>query len=252
MQKNLARREEGVIVSFEDKYAGIISVDDDDFVSIGCWRAALEVMARCTIELIKHDMCSNSSSLKLEIADTVASSFQHANPSALYSDDVLSSLYYIAGWYITACLKAGRIRAGKRNDGDIGKVMISLFECGSIEQKDTNNIPTEKVVRSEIFGGLKFISAVYFDFILKLEYVFVRCLTSTKLAVLGNSLVQRLYRDLCGNIDHRRCVLNIMSDVIVKDDALDDLVLYLVRTYCQMRGKDFCRNLMATNFNNLG
>ena len=184
----------------------------------------------------------------------VTSSFREVNIRALYSNDMLSIAYYIVGWHITACLKAGRIRVGKKNDGLLGKGMISLFERGIVDQKDTDNIRTEKVVRLKMFGGLKFVSAAYFDFVLRLEYVFVRYLTSTKLAVLGSSLVQRVFADLATSIDLEESLYNMMSgsDDVVEDKIMDEPVGYLVRTYCRMRGKDFCRNMMATNFKNLG
>jgi len=105
----------------------------------------------------------------------------------------------------------------------------------------------------EMFGGLNFVSATYYDFVLKLEYVFVRCLTSTKLAVLGSSLVQRVYNDICVNIYVRQSLVNVMRvDDELEDEIMDDLVAYLVHMYCHMRGEYFCRNIMATNFTSLG
>jgi len=47
--------------------------------------------------------------------------------------------------------------------------------------------------------------------------------------------------------------VNVMrGDDELEDEIMDDLVAYLVRTYCGMRGKEFCRNIMAINFTNLG
>ena len=69
----------------------------DDFVPVGSWRATLVLMARCVIDLFKHDMCSNSSTLALEIVSTISSAFSETNVQALYSDEILSCLYYIAG-----------------------------------------------------------------------------------------------------------------------------------------------------------
>ena len=68
--------------------------------------------------------------------------------------------------------------------------MILLFEYSTVERDEINNLPTDKVIRSEMFGGLHVVSAACFDFVLKLACVFVRCLTWTKLAVLRNKLVQ--------------------------------------------------------------
>lgn len=184
---------------------------------------------------------------------------------AFFPNEILSSVYYIAGWHISACLKAGRIRAGKRMDGRLGKVMISLFECGTVDRNDNNNLPTEKVVRSEMFGGLNFVFALYYDFILKLEYVFVKCLISEKLAVLGNNLIQRISTNLCESIEVRQCVQHVISgdndsaetisiddSDTIDNDIIDNLVVYLIQTYCRMGGKDFCCQIMATYFKNLG
>ena len=250
MQRSLSRYEEELIAFFEHEHVGMVNVGGD-IIQIGSWRATLGVMARCVIELIKHDMCSDSSSLTMEFTATVKSSFSETNSMAVFPSDMLSTIYYIAGWHITACLKAGRIRSGKRMDGQLGKAMITLFECGTADLNDVNNLPTEKVIRCEMFGGLNCVSAGYYDFILKLEYVFVKCLTSEKLAVLGNSIIQRISHILCGSVEVRQCVQQVM-DSTIDNDVMDDLVSYLIQTYCRMRGKDFCRQIMATNFKNLG
>ena len=198
-------------------------------------------------------MCSDSTSSSLEISRTVELSFTEEDISALYSSEMLSTLYYIAGWHVTACFKAGKIRAGKKGDGELGKTMIELFECGTVNKADTLNLPTEKVVRSEMFGGLSFVSASYYEFILRIEYVFVKCLTSTKLAVLGNTLVQRVYQNLCESTSLRMCIEGILdSDDGIDKEVMDMLVLFLVQTYCRMRGKDYCRQIMTTEFKDLG
>lgn len=112
-------------------------------------------------------------------------------------------------------------------------------------------------MRTEIFDGFSFVSASYFEFILKLKYVFVKCLTSVKLAVSGNSLIQRMYHSLCESIDVRRCIQLVFSGIndstvaILLDDPdavnkiiMDDIITYLIQTYYHMRGKDFSRHIM--------
>ena len=44
----------------------------------------------------------------------------------------------------------------------------------------------------------------------------------------------------------------LFDDEIEDEIVLAEAVLFMCRTYCRMRGKDFSRNLMATEFNNLG
>jgi len=101
---------------------------------------------------------------------------------------MLQSIYYVAGWHITACFKTGKKKKGK-----LGKIMISLFKCGTVDRDQTGDLPTGKVLRSEMFRALHFVSDLYVKFILRLEYIFARCLTPMKLVVLGNSLLQQVY-----------------------------------------------------------
>ena len=143
MQKELTQREEALICSFEDQH--VVMVPVDGYISRGRWRATLGVLARCVIDLIKNDMCSDSTSSSLEISTRVESSFTEEDISALYSSEMLSTLYYIAGWHITACFKAGKIRARKKGDGELGKTMIEFFECRTVNKADAINLPTEKI-----------------------------------------------------------------------------------------------------------
>ena len=94
-------------------------------------------------------------------------------------------------------------------DGQLGKLMIELFECGTVNKADDINLPPEKVARSDMFGGLSFVSKLYYEFILRIEYIFVKSLTSVKLAVLGNTLVQRVFQSLCESIPLRMCIERI-------------------------------------------
>ena len=73
-----------------------------------------------------------------------------------------------------------------------------------------------------MFGGLNFVLADYYDFVLRLEYVFVRCLASTKLAVLENSLVLRVLNELCGNMDMKVLLIDMMGG---DDDVEDDFMV---------------------------
>ena len=108
-------------------------------------------------------------------------------------------------------------------NSNLGQLMILLFECASVDQKDANNLPTEKVVRLEMFGGLNFVSLAYYDFVLRLEYVFVKSLTSVKLAVLGDNLIDKVCNYLGESGEIRYCVQDILSyDADVTDTSDDD------------------------------
>ena len=46
-------------------------------------------------------------------------------------------------------------------------------------------------------------------------------------------------------------IINMIGED-TEENVVSELISHLVRTYCRMRGKDFCRQLMATDFTNLG
>ena len=80
----------------------------------------------------------------------------------------------------------------------------------------------------------------------------MKCLTPTKLVILGHLLIQCVYNNLSSSIGLQKCIEKVIGDNNSFEETRDDLVAYLVWTYCHMRGKDFCRHIMATNFLNLG
>ena len=71
------------------------------------------------------------------------------------------------------------------------------------------------------------------------------------LAVLGHDIIIRVYQELSHCIELRKMAKNILMTEADGDD-LSDLVQYLTKTYCQMRGRDYCRQMMVTDFDNLG
>ena len=131
--------------------------------------------------------------------------------------------------------------------------MEEHFENSIVEQDDAevSDLPVKKVMRTQEFGGLKFVSKDFYHFVLRLEHVFVLTRTPNILAVLGHNIINRVYEDLVRSVPTR----NMVKDILFIEppvEELHDLVKYLVQTYCCMRGKDYCRQLMRTDFNNLG
>ena len=108
---------------------------------------------------------------------------------------------------------------------------------------ELNTLPTGKVVDTMEFGGLRFVSRSFYELIIRFEHVFVTNLTPTRLAILELSLIQKVYNGLKDNFELKAMVENILS-VDYEDEVTSDIVSYLVQTYCRMRGKDFCRQMI--------
>lgn len=79
----------------------------------------------------------------------------------------------------------------------------------------------------------------------------MKILQPNTLAILGNKIILNLYEEVLENIEVREAVKDLLL-ASYSDDIIFQLTKYLIRTYCRMRGKDFCRKLMSADFNNLG
>ena len=78
------------------------------YMLLGSWQGTMGVIARAVIDLIKHDMCSDSSTVTLEISQTINLVFVETKIRSLYKPEMLLSIYYVAGWHITTYFKAGK------------------------------------------------------------------------------------------------------------------------------------------------
>lgn len=78
MQRDLTKQEKKIISSFEVRNANIFLANMDinvssskRFMLLGSWRGTMGLISRIIIDLIKHDMCSDSSKVTLEISNTI-------------------------------------------------------------------------------------------------------------------------------------------------------------------------------------
>ena len=90
----------------------------------------------------------------------------------------------------------------------------------------------------------------YLNFVLRIEFVFVKLLTKNNLVVIGNKLISKIYDEIIAHNFARREILTIIIDVFYFE-TMNTLIFFMVRTYYRMRGKYFVRNLTMTNFKNL-
>ena len=86
------------------------------------------------------------------------------------------------------------LKASKKTKGKISWALEKLAENGiaTFEQAKVSELPMQNVLRSFQFGGLCYVSEEYFHLIMRLEYIFVKSLTTTKLCVLGKDLIECL------------------------------------------------------------
>ena len=133
-----------------------------------------EVMCCCLYELCHQfiSICKNLEYKQVDIhgiSDVVENSFKEDIAVMLESSNqkVLETLYYIAGWSLHAMKKAAlRRRAGT---AVIMNYLVG-FCSNTQDEARASGLPTEKIDRVMAFGGLKFPSEKYFEFIYRYEY----------------------------------------------------------------------------------
>ena len=213
------------------------------------WKGLLWQVGDAAISLIKADLCCSSSHIQESVSKTVTSAFESDMNEilSLFHKNMQASVYYVAGWHIRAALKASKKRKGKMK-----RILQRLAENGTATLEEVQDLPISKVLKSDQYGGLCYVSNAYFQIIIRLEYIFVKLLTISKLCVLGKDLIKTVYQCIHENDLFSDSVVRILDNNTFDSDVIDTLLKYLARTYCRMRGKDFCQALMQKDFNNLG
>ena len=157
------------------------------------------------------------------------------------SPSILETLYYITGWTISACRKV----AEQRRE-EVATALRYLANSCTITSSvaKPKNLPTGKIDRIMAFGALSYASQEYFEFILRIEEVYVRLLTNENLIVHGSFLIHKIKTNLLNNSDVKWVFNKFMmpnSKKEIRNVSLD----YLLGIYARMRGKDFCFKLLS-------
>ena len=112
------------------------------------------------------------------------------------------------------------------------------------------SLPTAKVEKVELFGGLHFANEDFFSFVERLEYVFVTTLTPELLVMNGSCVINLVYSTL----NTEESVLAMVAsfcEIKASIETVSAVTTYITRAYCRMRGKDFARRLMARDTHSL-
>mmetsp|Transcript_13644 Transcript_13644/g.13212 ORF Transcript_13644/g.13212 Transcript_13644/m.13212 type:complete len:240 (-) Transcript_13644:34-753(-) len=207
------------------------------------WKGLLSSLCGAVFEMVKHNMCTDFSLTMLSVHAVVRDCF-----SLQYSDLVncfcriengeklLSSIYYIAGWLLSSMKKA----AIRRQEPLRGR-MIRLYKTNLISQEKASILllPSKKVECVQESGGLAFVSLAFYTFSLKLEYIFVKTLQETTLAILGHLIIEEVYTSLRNSQTVRSIVVELLEgdglSCGINEDNLTEIVSYLVKTWCRMR-----------------
>lgn len=199
---------------------------------------------------VKYEMKYEISIGKKKVKDIVNTAFA-SNIETIekeFSDKrTKEALYYIAGWLLHAINQAS-----KRRRKELGKVLesIVIYSNETDKEKARKELPALKIEKCEKLDGLKYSNQSFFNFIMRMEYVFVNLLTPELLVMNGSGLINSIFVELASDSNAMKNLFQFVGDEYNVSDV-NDALKFISQTYCRMRGKDFCRRLMAIDTKSL-
>ena len=251
-QKLLTRRLEKVLVDFVESKHNEFNLEMGVFDLPQRVRGVVRLHASNFLRITKQEMCNNITGGGKKVQSIVKNAFSIGIDKIREENDMRNSgqetLYYVTGWLLHAALKAA-----KQREKEIREQLLVLVENASLAKDiavGNDNLPTNKVEGVEQFGGLKYANVSFYNFVMRLEYVFNKTLTSELLMMNGACLIDLVYVTL----NHDENLLQMMGQFCedkVGNEVLAAVTKYITRAYCRMRGKDFSRKLMSRDTHSL-
>lgn len=204
---------------------------------------------------VKYEMKYEISIGKKKVKDIVNTAFTSRIETIEkeFSDErTKEALYYIAGWLLHAINQAS-----KRRRKELGKILESIVIQGNEtdKKKAKKELPALKIEKCEQLDGLKYSSQSFFNFVMRMEYVFVNLLTPELLVMNGSGLIDMVFVQLASDDNALKILYQFIGDEYNEpsenEHTVKEALQFISQTYCRMRGKDFCRRLMAIDTNSL-
>jgi hypothetical protein len=158
----------------------------------------------------------------------------------LPDDPILKNTwYYVASWLILAAEK--RLKCGANS---VKPTLTELLKTAEASQAELAILPTGKVDKAEIHEGrMKRASRSFFHFVAVVEKVCEQLLVMQTIKIEGPQFIRPFCRILCMH----STIQNQLKECCpsVEHGGIVELAELLIRTYMQMRGKDFVRKIMG-------
>ena len=154
---------------------------------------------------------------------------------------VLETLYYILGFMLNSMRKLSLRMSEQISDSF--RYLHNKCKIIQVIAKNNVDLPREKVDCIIAFGGLTYPSADFFEFSLRIENVFVSCLSEQNLVIYGPRLIDKIRMNLIEN----KLVLTAFSKFLpgsITNELLQDVSRCFFTVYSRMKGKDFSYKLL--------
>jgi hypothetical protein len=156
------------------------------------------------------------------------------------------TLYYITGWLLRVAEK----QAARRKQGScLQNALTELVKNASAtDATEISSLPTRKVTEVQIHEAkLKCPSADFFNFVALVEHICETLLLEENLVIHGPGIV----KDLAKILQTETAVLSRLKKCIglpnIEAECLEETAGCLIRSYMNMRGKDYVRTILGAS-----
>ena len=158
------------------------------------------------------------------------------------SDLLNQTIYYISGTMVTTVAKLS-----SRRKGELAIAMAHLKEVASIEKDAAKlkGLPIDRVEEREK-SGLVYSSDDFYTCWKRIEYVFRSLLSGANIAVYGTGIVGDIGHALESFVDEVGFSALLSEDVCSRETMMG-VFRSLLRSYCNLRGKDYAFKKNAVN-----
>ena len=231
----------------ESFFSGCSQTSDLSGHYIAIWFLLSSVFIWC----VRKEMCNGVSDGIEKVEIIVKEAFtKEINDIFMASESMnlknyQEKIYMLAGYLVNATEKASK---QKKDDSKIQIVMKEFTNAVKLNWDDSEAIaklPAGEVIRVELFGGLKYVTEKFFQFVMRIESVFVSCLKPEYLVMVGSDLIVRVYSSFIDDPGAHEFISSFLTNYDKDDDEVIILTKYVTRTYCRLLGKDFARKMMS-------
>lgn len=218
----------------------------DEFLLKGHWISFWNVMAKNFVRIVRKEMCNGISEgigkINKVIDKCFTVNFGSLNIGILEKQFYQEKVYMLAGYLIHAMKKASKRFQESRRD-----VFVEFVRNIQIDHETaiTHDLPCGEVKRIDRFKGLKYCNTPFYEFVMRLESVFIELLHPEYLVMVGSDLISNVYESLSKNKGLRAMISSILVNRDCEDENVLIITKYITRTYCRLRGKDFSRKIMS-------
>eukprot|EP00984_Skeletonema_dohrnii_P028254 scaffold18176_cov75-Skeletonema_dohrnii-CCMP3373.AAC.2 len=239
---NSAIDQEHVLVNNEEAFSNELKIEypteeieNDDKKALQ-WRGAIVALSTTFCSFIRTRLdCGGGPSLAERVKEILRKDLDHSN--AMHEE----TMYYIAG----AMLKVLQNLA-KKCDNKYKPVLKDIIEnaCSTKEDAMQMSLPIRKVTEQRNDDKLLYVNEEFFVIVQKVESVFEDLLSVKSVKRYGVEIVRDIAHALC----KEDVGFSSLMSKVANEDLLREVVRRFLRSYGNLRGKDFVRKLNARRY----